>query len=64
MKTEIKTISLRTIEGIIEAQKLKADGWKEERLSLFTIQFTKQCAPQQKDTTPIMHGVLAEATEQ
>jgi len=40
--TKYKTCSLITIAGLLEAEKLKASGWKINSIGLFSIQLYKK----------------------
>ena len=41
-KTNHKKCSLLTISGLLEAEKLKANGWEVNSVGLFSIQFCKK----------------------
>ena len=41
-KMKYKTCSLLTIPGLLQAEKLKANGWQVNSVGLFSIQFCKK----------------------
>lgn len=45
---QYKNISTLTVEGIKEAERLQADGWKIIRTGLFYVQFEKWVTKKQK----------------
>jgi hypothetical protein len=40
-RTEYKTVSTHTLEGLKQAEQLKANGWKIIRTGLFMIWFSR-----------------------
>lgn len=51
MKTEYKSIDTRTLKGLKEAERMKANGWTIASVGVYTIMFCRYSVPLQERPT-------------